>query len=145
MNKFEIKNKEKIMKKIIKIMLALIIAVMMTFASGCNQADTMRNNIQKEADKFNVYRKITFVNLYTGQLLYSAEGYFSVQTTYQNDYQGQQEIGIVFNVAKNEYKMDYFSIAENVCYVIEQVENTTGNPYHWKIVWYIAIPENVGG
>lgn len=133
------------MKKIIKIMLALTIAVMMVFTFGCSQADTMRNNIQKEADKFNVYRKITFVNLYTGQLLYSAEGYFSVQTTYKNQYQGQQEIGLVFNVAKNKYKMDYFSIAENVCYVIEQTENTTGNPYYWKIVWYIALPENVGG
>ena len=133
------------MKKIIKIMLALMIAAMMVFTSGCNKADTMRNNIQKEANRFNVYRKITFVNLYTGQLLYSAEGYFSVQTTYNNNYQGQQEIGLVFNIAKNEYKMDYFSIAENVCYVIEQVENTTGDPYHWKIVWYIAIPENVGG
>lgn len=133
------------MKKIIKTMLALTIAVIMIFTFGCSQAYTMRNNIQKESDKFNVYRKITFVNLYTGQLLYSAEGYFSVQTTYENTYQGQQEIGIVFNIAKNEYKMDYFSIAENVCYVIEQVENTTGNPYYWKIVWYIAIPENVGG
>ena len=136
------------MKKIVKIMFTLMIVVMMIFASGCSscsQADTMRNNIQKEADKFNVYRKITFVNLYTGQLLYSAEGYFSVQTTYDNDYQGQQEIGLIFNIAKNEYKMDYFSIAENVCYVIEQIENTTGDPYHWKIVWYVAIPENVGG
>nr|DAI85891.1 MAG TPA: protein of unknown function (DUF4972) [Caudoviricetes sp.] len=133
------------MKKIIKIMLILMLVAMTVFSIGCNQADTMKNNIQKEANKFNVYRKITFVNLYTGQLLYSAEGYFSVQSTYENNYQGQQEIGLVFNVAKNEYKMDYFSIAENVCYVIEQVENTTGNPYHWKIVWYIALPENVGG
>jgi len=133
------------MKKIIKIMLALTIALTMIFAFGCSQAYTMRNNIQKEANRFNVYRKITFVNLYTGQLLYSAEGYFSVQTTYKNKYQGQQEIGLVFNVAKDKYKMDYFSIAENVCYVIEQVENTTGNPYYWKIVWYIALPENVGG
>ena len=136
------------MKKIVKIMFTLMIVIMMIFASGCsgcNQANTMRNNIQKEADKFNIYRKITFINLYTGQLLYSAEGYFSVQTTYYNDYQGQQEIGLVFKVAKNEYKMDFFSIAENVCYVIEQIENTTGDPYHWKIVWYIAIPENVGG
>ena len=132
-------------KKIIKIMLALTIAVMMIFTSGCNKADTTRHNIQQEADKFNVYRKITFVNLYTGQLLYSAEGYFSVQTTYTNNYQGQQEIGVVFKIAENEYKMDYFSIAENVCYVIEQLENTTGNPYYWKIVWYVAIPENVGG
>lgn len=133
------------MKKITKIMLALMIAVMMIFTFGCNQADTMKHNIQVEANKFNVYRKITFVNLYTGQLLYSAEGYFSVQTTYQNNYQGQQEIGLVFNVARDEYKMDYFSIAENVCYVIEQLENTTGDPYYYKIVWYIAIPENVGG
>lgn len=133
------------MKKITKIMLALIIAVMMIFTFGCNQADTMKHNIQVEANKFNVYRKITFVNLYTGQLLYSAEGYFSVQTTYQNTYQGQQEIGLVFNVAKDEYKMDYFSIAENVCYVIEQLENITGDPYYYKIVWYVAIPENVGG
>lgn len=133
------------MKKITKIMLALIIAVMMIFTFGCNQADTMKHNIQMEANKFNVYRKITFVNLYTGQLLYSAEGYFSLQTTYQNNYQGQQEIGLVFNVAKDEYKMDYFSIAENVCYVIEQLENTTGDPYYYKIVWYVAIPENVGG
>lgn len=133
------------MKKIIKIMLALTIAVTMIFAFGCSQADTMRNNIQKDADRFNIYRKITFVNLYTGQLLYSAEGYFSLQTTHKNKYQGQQEIGLVFNVAKNEYKMDYFSIAENVCYVIEQTKNTTGNPYYWKIVWYIALPENIGG
>ena len=94
------------MKKIIKIMMGLMIAVMMIFVSGCSQADTMRNNIQNEADKFNVYRKITFVNLYTGQLLYSAEGYFSVQTTYDNNYQGQQEIGLIFNVATKEYKMD---------------------------------------
>ena len=35
------------MKKIIKIMLALTIAVMMVFASGCDQADTMRHNIQQ--------------------------------------------------------------------------------------------------
>lgn len=133
------------MKKIIKIILALTIAIMMIFTFGCSQADTMRNNIQKDADKFNVYRKITFVNLCTGQLLYSAEGYFSVQTTYDNQYQGQQEIGLVFNVAKDKYKMDFFSIAENVCYVIEQLENTTGNPYYYKIVWYVAIPENVGG
>ena len=47
------------MKKTIKIMMALMIAAMIIFVSGCNQANTMRNNIQKEADKFNVYRKIT--------------------------------------------------------------------------------------
>lgn len=130
-------------KKVISfIALVMIVIVIMCTLSGCAQAETMKHNIQKDADKFDVYRRMTFVNLYTGELLYSAEGYFSIQTTYSNSYQGQQEIGLVFQVGKNEYKMDYFSIDSNVCYVIEQLENTTGDPYHWKIVWYIAAPDN---
>lgn len=133
------------MKKKIFVLLFILLAPIMLFMVGCNQADTVRHNIQEDADKFSVYRKVTFVNLYTNQPLYSAEGYFSVQTTFENDYQGQQEIGLIFKVGENEYKMDYFSIDNNVAYVIEQTENTTTNPYHWKITWYVALPENVGG
>lgn len=128
-------------KKILKLL--LICGFGLTFAfAGCSQAKTTTNNIQKQADEFKVYRKMTFVNLYTGQLLYSAEGYFSVQTTVNNDYQGQQELALIFKIAPDEYKMDYFSIAENVCYVIEQTENTHTDPYYWDIVWYIALPNN---
>lgn len=131
------------MKKKIKYVLAsimVIICAMVCFV-GCDQADTVKHNIQQDANKFNVYRKITFVNLYSNQMLYSAEGYFSVQTTYENSYQGQQEIGIVFKIGADEYKMDYFSIDNNVAYVIEQTNNTTTNPYHWKIVWYVPLPD----
>lgn len=129
-------------KKILVFIMVLIMPLSMFLFVGCSQADTITHNIQKDADKFNVYRKITFVNLYSNEPLYSAEGYFSVQTTYSNDYQGQQEIGLVFKVGSNQYKMDYFSIDNNVAYVIEQTENTTTNPYHWKIVWYVALPDN---
>lgn len=136
------------MKK--KILNLIILSIMSIFTICCltacdSQASTVTHNIQIEADKFNVYRRMTFVNLYTNELLYSAEGYFSLQTTYSNEYQGQQEIGIVFKIGNNEYKMDYFSVDKNVSYVIEQIENTTTNPYHWKIVWYIPLPENIGG
>lgn len=120
----------------------LILPFTMFLFTGCNQADTVRHNIQEGADKFEVYRKITFVNLYTNEPLYSAEGCFSVQTTFENEYQGQQEIGLVFKLSATEYKMDYFSIDNNVAYVIEQTENTTTNPYYWKITWYIALPDN---
>ena len=138
-------NNKKNIPTLFKILcLFLIIGFTILFA-GCDQASTVRHNIQEDADKFNVYRKMTFVNLYTNDILYTAEGYFSVQTTYKNDYQGQQEIGLVFKVGANEFKMDYFSIANNVTYVIEQTENTTTDPYHWKITWYIAVPENVRG
>ena len=88
---------------------------------------------------------MTFINLYTNSILYSAEGYFSVQTSYSNEYQGQQEIALVFKVGNNQYKMDYFSIANNVTYVIEQIENTHSNPYYWNIIWYVPLPNNIGG
>lgn len=131
--------------KIFKILIVLILVITpLTFMVGCGKADIVRNNIQKEADNFTVYRKMTFVNLYTNQILYTAEGYFSVQTTYKNNYQGQQEIGLVFKVGENEFKMDYFSIANNVAYVIEQTENTTTNPYYWNIKFYVPLP-NIQG
>lgn len=133
--------KKTILKVLTMILIGVLIVTCVVLFSGCSQADTVKENIQKDADKFKVYRKITFVNLYANEPLYSAEGYFSIQTTYSNDYQGQQEIGLVFKVGKDEYKMDYFSIDNNVAYVIEQAENTTTNPYHWKIVWYVAIPD----
>lgn len=121
-----------------KLLVLGIIGISCLGLSACSsKADTTKYNIQTQADKFEVYRRMTFINLYTNSLLYSAEGYFSVQTTYNNEYQGQQEIGLVFKVAANEYKMNYFSIAENVTYVIEQLENTHTNPYFYEIVWYV--------
>ena len=126
-------------KKILIIIMCLMLPVLLIL-TGCSSAETVTHNIQKDANKFGVYRKMTFVNLYTNEVLYSAEGYFSVQTTYSSEFQGQQEVALVFKVGADEYKMDYFSIANNVTYVIEQTENTTTNPYHWEINWYVAIP-----
>lgn len=132
--------------KFVKLLLMLVLVFVPVFAfAGCSQADTITKNIQKDANKFNVYRKMTFVNLYSDKVLYSVEGYFSLQTTYANNYQGQQEIGIVIMVDKNQYQMHYFSIANNVTYVIEQLENTHSNPYYWNIVWYVPLPNNIGG
>lgn len=132
------------MKNKFLILLIMLICPLIIF-SGCDQAETTQNNIQKEADKFNVYRKMTFVNLYTNSVLYEVEGYFSLKTSYDNEYQGQQEISIIVLTGRNEFKMHYFSIANNVTYVIEQTENTHTNPYHWNIKWYVPIPVIVGG
>lgn len=133
------------MKRFLRVFCIIFIGVALSFwLSGCSKSETVRNNIQKDADNFKTYRKMTFINLYTNSILYTAEGYFSIQTTYSNDYQGQQEIGLVFKVGEDEYKMDYFSIANNVTYVIEQTKNTHTNPYYWNIVWYVPLPANIG-
>lgn len=128
-------------KRIIKTIALILLAIVSVFTfSACDKSETVTRNIQKDADNFNTYRKMTFVNLYTNTILYTAEGYFSLKSTYENSYQGQQEIALVFMVAPNEYKMNYFSIANNVTYVIEQIENTHTNPYYWDIIFYVPLP-----
>ena len=124
----------------IKKALALLAILSSAALSSCTQADTVKNNIQKDADYFNVYRRMTFFNLRPNSWLYRAEGRFSVQTTYENNYQGQQELGLIFELSDDEYKMDYFSLGNNVTYIIEQIENTHTDPYYWEIVWYVPVP-----
>lgn len=128
------------MKKIITIIMAILMIGMGMFTlTGCDQAETVTLNIQQDANKFSVYRKMTFINLRSDKILYSAEGYFSVQTTHSGV--AGEELALVFKIGPDEYKMDYFSIANNVTYVIEQKENTHTNPYHWEIIWYVATPD----
>lgn len=122
------------MKKILFILLFLVCSILCF--TGCRKAQTVTYNIQKEADYFNVYRRMTFINLRTGEVLYTAEGYFSIQE--QNE---DSEIALTFRIGKNEYKIDYFSKHENVAYVIEQLENTHTDPYFWEIKMYATLPK----
>ena len=125
------------MKNKLKLLLGIAISVLALSVTGCAQADTVQHNIGKDADNFKTYRRMTFVNLYTDKLLYSAEGYFSVQTSYSNEYQGQQELALVFKTGDYSYMMDYFSISDHTTYIIEQIENTHSDPWHWEINWYV--------
>ena len=109
------------------------------------QADTTKDNIQNAADRFDVYRRMTFINLRSTSPtpLYSIEGYFSVQVTEETEYAGQQELGILVEVGHDEYQLHYFGLGDGVTYIIEQIENTHTDPYHWEITWYIPLPEIV--
>lgn len=117
--------------------LIMFVAIMFLTSScmGFRKSDTVKYNIQKEADYFNVYRRMTFINLRTGDILYEAEGYFSLQDT------SSDEIGLIFRIAKDEYKINYFSKHENVAYIIEQIENTHTNPYFYEIKIYATLPK----
>lgn len=129
------------MNKKLKIVILCLLLVLcpVLLLTGCDQSETVMKNIQKEANKFEVYRRMTFINLRTGEIMYSAEGYFSLQDTAEN------EIGLIFKDGKDSYHMDYFSTGDNVTYVIQQIENTSTNPYHWEINFYVPLPVITSG
>ena len=124
-------------KILVSILIVIILITSVLVFTSCNHSTTVNHNIKKDADNFTVYRRMTFINLRTDKILYAAEGYFSLHNSAAN------EIAITFKVAEDQYSLNYFLIGENVVYVIEQVENTTADPYHWHIYWYVPVPDIV--
>ena len=61
------------MKKKIAVLMALVVLVCFA-ATGCTEADQVSSNISKEADNFNVTRKLTVLNARTDTILLELTG-----------------------------------------------------------------------
>ena len=112
-----------------------MIVFMLFSLSGCNDAQTIQHNISQSSDKFETYRHVTVVNLRSDKVLLEIEGYLSIQNTEGN------ELAVIIKTGKDEYKMQYVYLASEVVYLVEQVNNTNTNPYHWVIRIHAVIPE----
>lgn len=81
------------MKKVVAVVIAtLMVAVLMT---GCTESEQVSYNIGKEADNFNVTRKLTVINARTDTILLEMEGTFSLSNNSDNELEVICEVGDV--------------------------------------------------
>lgn len=119
------------MKKLYKTFLAVVMMfVMMLCICSCSTADTVNYNLNKEADEFNVYRRITVTNARTDMIMLQAEGYMSLSNNSAN------ELVVTFKTGENQYYKDYIYLNDWTCYVMEQVEPKSTDKYHYELVFY---------
>ena len=119
------------MKRISKVILiALLTAVMAMGVCGCSTADTVNYNLNKEANEFNVYRRITVTNARTDMIMMQAEGYMSLSNNSSN------ELVVTFKTGEDQYYKDYIYLNDWSCYVMEQVEPKSTDKYHYELVFY---------
>lgn len=119
------------MKKISKVILiALLTVVMVMGVCGCSTADTVNYNLNKEANEFNVYRRITVTNARTDMIMMQAEGYMSLSNNSSN------ELVVTFKTGEDQYYKDYIYLNDWTCYVMEQVEPKSTDKYHYELVFY---------
>ena len=114
-------------KRIAAILLSGIIAFGL---AGCTTADTVNHNLQKEADEFNVYRKITVTNARTDTIMLRAEGYMSLSNN------NSSELVVTIKTGENSYYKDYIYLNDWTCYVMEQTEPNSVDKYHYELVFY---------
>ena len=116
------------MKK--KLFLLFIMAVMVVGLVGCSTASTVNHNLNKEANEFNVYRRITVTNARTDTIMLQAEGYMSLSNNSSN------ELVVTIKTGENNYYKDYIYLNDWTCYAMEQLEPNSVDKYHYELVFY---------
>ena len=120
------------MKKMILITMLVLVGVV--FGGCVRTSTTVNHNLSKDADEFNLYRKITVTNARTDTIMLQAEGYMSLSNNSAN------ELVVTIKTGENTYYKDYIYLNDWTCYVMEQTEPTGTDKYHYQLVFY---PERI--
>ena len=114
------------MKK--RIFIILLCVVMIAILTGCdqNQADRVSNNVSKEADNFNVTRRVTVINTRTDTVLLEIIGTLSIKHS-------SGDVDIIVEVAPNQYKKHFVSLNNWTTYVVEDISGAFVDKYHYEV------------
>lgn len=118
-----------------------ILAAMTLMCTGCDEASRVRENLAQEANNFNCIRRITVVDCITGDTLFQMEGRSSIVAD-RND----NQLEIITEHQKGCYSKQIIGLSDNVTYVIEDLDVTLTDPYHYKInfnpkMWIPVTPD----
>ena len=88
----------------------------------------------KDANEFNIYRRITVTNARTDTVMLQAEGYMALGNNSSN------ELVVTIKTGDDQYYKDYIYLNDWTCYVMEQTEPKGTDKYDYELVFY---PERV--
>lgn len=120
-----------------KTMAAFVLALAIaTGASACREANHVSYNISKEADSFNVTRRITVFNLRTNEVLWQMTGNFSTQAD-------GNDLDVIVELTDNQYAKHYFNLNDEwTAYIVEDLSGTDVTPYAYELNF---LPESIPG
>ena len=104
----------------------LLILLCIVILSACTEADRVSTNISKEADNFNVTRRVTVINTRTDSVLLEIIGLLSIQKS-------DGDIDIIVEVAPRQYKKHFVSLNEWTTYVVEDISGAFVDRYHYEV------------
>lgn len=103
-----------------------------------SDADRASENLSREAEQFNIDRRITFINGITDKYLMTVEGRCSVESA--ESALGPDSLEVTCRIGPDQYKKHYLGLSDNVTYVVEQIQPKDVSVYHYK---FIFKPENI--
>lgn len=118
-----------------RVLVALILVIAVLFLNACQAAEQVNQNLRTQEANFEVYRQVTVINLRSDKILLEVEGYLHIKIDSDGD------LNITIMTGPKQYKLHYVSLAGEVVYVSEQLENATTDPYHWELRIFAITPD----
>lgn len=113
------------MKRILTIIVGIML-VLCTFA-GCSQADRASYNVSREADRFNVTRRLVVINARSDKPIFELVGNFSLSNNLDN------ELEVTCEVENGKYKKHFIYLNEWTIYSVEDVSGAYVDNYHYEV------------
>ena len=115
---------------------ACLIIATICMLSGClSEADRVNNNISKQAEYFETERRVTVYNARTDKIIMYIEGYINISNNAHN------ELVVTAKVGANTYKKNYVYLNDYTLYVVEDINGTHTDPYHYKVYFDVKLPD----
>jgi len=100
------------MKKLVICIMPVVVLVMMLVSCRA-QADNVTQQLKNDADEFQIYRKVTAINLRTDSVLFEIEGYISYTVEADGDF------SIVAKVGESEFVRDVVGLSgDGITYIV---------------------------
>ena len=107
-------KKSIILKSIILLVLGVLVCSVLSL-TGCRESDRVSYNISREADNFNIVRRVTVIDCINGDVLFQMSGSMSIQADTTDN---QLEITVSDN---GTYQKHIIGLSDNVTYVVEDL------------------------
>lgn len=116
------------MKKKISTVVVVVMIVLCIVACA-RQADVVSHNISKQADYFNVTRRLTVFNTRTDKCIMQMTGKFSIKN------EGNNELAVIVEIdrKKNIYQKHFIYLNEWTTYTVEDLNGVKVSRYDYEL------------
>lgn len=120
-----------------RLAVAAMVALACAFgAAGCTESSKVSYNVSKEADNFNVVRRITVFNIRTDKVLLQMTGTFALQNSSEN------ELEVICELPGERYQKHYIYLNDWTTYIVEDLDESQVDKYSYELNF---LPEMVPG
>ena len=113
-----------------KILLVVMLVTIVAALSACTQMETVTHNLKREADDFNIRRRITVLNTRTDTPMMQITGLLAISTDSDGD------LNITIEKSPGKYVLNYAHLSQDTTYIVEQIETKEVSKYQYEIKFY---------